>query len=333
MLLEKNCQVVIAGSGESLALLRAEFPLLDTFSIPGYNPVYPRSGSMVWKMITQIPKFISVIKSEHSAIEKLILSEQIDLIISDNRYGCWSTLTPCVFITHQNNILMPKRFGWLSGMVNKLNEKYIRKYSSCWIPDFPGDNALVGQLISFGKLDPRMNVEYIGNLSRFKLSVKVEKKYDVAAIFSGPEPQRTLFENKVLNQLRASKLNYIIVRGKVSSSDSLKDPRVIDFLTSHDLQQLIESSEIILARSGYSTIMDLAALRKKAIFIPTPGQTEQEYLARELMKKQIAFSMPQENFDLSFALENARNYYGFTNIPADGSLLRKAIDKVLNTLY
>jgi uncharacterized protein (TIGR00661 family) len=321
-LLQFKCEVMVAGSGDSLLLLKAEFPSLRFFSIPGYAPVYPEKGSMVLKMILQLPKFISTIRQEHTIVEALIRKEEIDLIISDNRYGCWSSQIPCVFITHQSNILMPKRFGWLQGAVRQINEKYMRKFTRCWIPDFPDARSLAGDLILFGKIHSAIRVDYIGPLSRFTASSQPVKKYNVAAIFSGPEPQRTLLENKVVGQLKTSGLKFFIVRGMLSASDSLSIEYSADFLTSQDLQQVIESSELIIARSGYSTIMDLAALGKKAILIPTPGQTEQEYLAQKLLERGWIFSVRQEEFNLLTAVENARKLPGLSQ-PVDNTILLK----------
>jgi len=331
-LLDRKCEVIVAGSGDSLKLLKAEFPSLAFFSIEGYSPSYPRSrSSMVWKMVTQIPKFLSVIHKEHGTIEKIVKEEKIDLVISDNRYGCWSSEVPCVFITHQSNIMMPERFGWLQEFVRHRNEQYMKKFTRCWIPDFPDEKSLAGELISFGKINPLLNVDHIGPLSRFRsLSVPAAKQYDVVAVFSGPEPQRTMLETKVLPQLKASGLKYFAVRGKFSAPSTKADPDVVDYLTSRDLQKVVESAAVIIARSGYSTIMDLAALKSKAIFIPTPGQTEQEYLSQRLMDKGIAFSMKQEAFNLKHAMEETKKYSGFKEMATDQALLTKALDDVLN---
>lgn len=332
-LIGRHCEVIIAGSGDSLSLLRAEFPVLKSFSLPPYKPVYPKNGSMAWKMAMQLPHFIKTIRDEHEAIEKLVMHERIDLVISDNRYGCWSAQVPCIFITHQSNIMMPQRFGWLQGAVRRMNLRYMKKFTRCWIPDLPEKPNLAGDLISFGKNGVPLNIDHIGPLSRFESRpdrVPPEMKYDVTAIFSGPEPQRTVLEDKVLPQLRASGLKYFVVRG-VFSPAPLPEADHANFLTSHDLQQVIESSALILARSGYSTVMDMAALRKKVIFIPTPGQTEQQYLAQQLTARGIAYSAKQDDFNLADALEKAGKYPGFTSMPASHNALDKALDIILST--
>jgi UDP-N-acetylglucosamine transferase subunit ALG13 len=328
-LFEKKVDVLIAGSGDSLNLLRAEFPFIKSFVLPGYAPSYPANGSMALTMLKQTPKFFSTIKSEHGIIEKIVADEEIDFVISDNRYGCWSEQVHSIFITHQSNIMMPKRFGWLSGVVRSINHRYMKKFSLCWIPDIAGQQNLSGKLSSFGKIQPGLNVKYIGALSRFVPSDSgVPIKYDITAIFSGPEPQRTILENMVTPQLQSSGLKFFIVRGVISSEMSVDDTKA-DFLTSKELQNKIESSSIIVARAGYSTIMDMSTLGKKAIFIPTPGQTEQEYLAKQLLNKGIAFSMTQENFNLKVALQESKRFTGFTAGVKYGHALDLAIDDLL----
>ena len=318
------CEVLVAGSGDSLRLLRKEFPALLHFELPGYNPRYPLRGSMVMAMAAQLPRFVRVIVSEQRAVEKIVSIHQIDLVISDNRYGCWSRFVPSVFITHQSNILMPKRFGFLGALVRKSSEYLINRFHLCWIPDFPEGNSLAGALISFGKMRLRTEVRYIGWLSRF---VKRQKesvvKYDVLAVMSGPEPQRSELERQLLPQLRSSKLRFRLVRG-LPSAESTDDDAVVNFLTSGEMQDHMECSALILARSGYSTVMDLLALGKKAIFIPTPGQTEQEYLADKLKRSGVAYAMPQGEFDLAFALAESKNYAGF-NGPEKNILLAEAV--------
>lgn len=326
-----GCEVMVTGSGPSLQLLRAEFPSLKSFFIEGYNPVYPSNGQMVRKMILQIPKFFRTISVEHKQIETFVKEQKIDLVISDNRYGCWSSHVPSVFITHQSNIMMPQRFGWLSGIIRRLNERYIKRFTYCWVPDVKGKLSLAGDLISFRKSMLDVPVFYVGPLSRFRPSqTSLKKKYDILAVFSGPEPQRTIFENKVMPQLKTSGLRYFVVRG-VMSSDETHENNMVNFLTAADLQEKIESSDLVLARSGYSTVMDMSALGKKVIFVPTPGQTEQEYLARRLKEAGVAFSMPQKKFNLANALDEAKTYSGFGVMQFNEEALDMAIDSALKS--
>lgn len=329
-LLRRECEVSLAGSGASLDLLRKEFAFLKTYELAPYDPVYPltRSG-MALKMIGQLPKFFITIKKEHEQIEQIVRDHSVDLVISDNRYGCWSQNAKSVFITHQSSILMPKRFGLLAPVVRRFNRKFMSRFDQCWVPDFSGGNNLTGQLNNYAR--KRMNVfKFIGPLSRFEASKrKRDKLYDVAVILSGPEPQRTLLEKIIRVQLEATDLTYCIVRGVINPSSRSIAPNIFDYLTSARLQEVIESSGVIIARSGYSTVMDMAALRKKVIFIPTPGQTEQEYLARTLAEKGIAFFANQRSFDLQHSLNESRNFSGFQHFNLSMHLLSDAIDDLL----
>lgn len=324
----QGCEVFIAGSGDSLVLLQREFPHLRAFGLPAYRPRYPRNGSMVWTMALQLPRFLKVISDEHRAVEGIIRQEKIDLLISDNRYGCWSSHIPAVFITHQSNIMMPRRFGWLQDLVRRLNEQMMRRFSVCWVPDFPDKHSLAGELMLSGMPDLKIQTRFIGWLSRFERRESRLRKYDVVAILSGPEPQRTSLENIVMPQLKNSANSYRVVRGLPSLRLSPADDHAVNFLDSKDLQTCIESADLIIARSGYSTVMDLHALGKKAVFVPTPGQTEQEYLARRLKEKGIAFSMAQDKFDLKEALLQSENYSGFEPLSPD-SRLREAVRSIL----
>src|SRR6185436_6129983 len=131
-LIQRNCDVAVATSGPALALLRKEFPALHYYRITGYEPTYSSSGSLVWSLATQLPKFVRTIRIEHEEIESIVWQDGFQVVISDNRYGCWSTKVPSVIITHQLNILAP---SVLSGIVNFVNRLQIRKFSTCWVPD------------------------------------------------------------------------------------------------------------------------------------------------------------------------------------------------------
>lgn len=328
-LLGRGCTVFVAGNGDSLLLLKKEFPSLRYFDLPAYDPVYPSGGSMAIKMAFQVPKFLTAIRNEHRTIDSLIQTKKIDLIISDNRYGCWSSRVPSVFITHQLNIQIPRSYEWLSRHVNALHTKLINKFPTCWIPDFPQDHdSLTGEL---SKPDKSLTsrIVHIGPLSKFDRVTGTTTDYDVVCILSGPEPQRTILEEKVMIQLEGSGLRYLVVRGSYSKEGEAL-PNTVSFLNSNGLQDVISRSSFVIARSGYSTIMDLVAMRKKAIVIPTPGQTEQEYLAKRWSEKGVLLSMTQDDFNLKKAMDQAAKYSGFENVPQDYTgLLRNELDRAL----
>jgi hypothetical protein len=203
-------------------------------------------------------------------------------------------------ITHQSNIQMPRRFGWLAPLVRLVTYRLLRNFSECWVPD-SRNAVLTGKLSEFAHLK-NIPVTFIGPLSRFRYTEPTQYKFEILAVFSGPEPQRTILENIVLKNLRNSNKSFFVVRGLPFESKTYKEYNIVNFADMQTLSQLMDSSEIVIARSGYSTVMDLIALRKKAILIPTPGQTEQEYLAALLHKKAWFYSTEQDRFNLSTAV-------------------------------
>lgn len=328
-LVTRRCEVAIASSGNALKLLRKEYPTLQTFKLPSYRAVYSSNLPLMVSIFLQVPKFLKVIRKEHNVIAEIITKHNVEVLISDNRYGCWSENITNIFITHQISIQMPLSLKWIQPVVNFYNHRFIRRFTHCWIPDVPGRLNLTGKLSESKSLP----VKYIGILSRFN-KVQSDCIYDIAVVLSGPEPQRTVFENVILNQLANTKMKVVVVRGVVEDHVIWKKEGNVDtvnFLQTEELQKVINQSQLIIARSGYSTVMDLAKLGKKAIFIPTPGQTEQEYLADRMMELKIAFSMKQNQFNLSQALKASLDFIGFSNIEVESELLSHALDEVLAT--
>jgi uncharacterized protein (TIGR00661 family) len=327
-LLEFKCQVIIAGSGSSLAMLKIEFPLLSFEELPAYDPAYSAGDEMIVKMIMQLPKFIKTIRAEHRALEKIVDDRKIDVVISDNRYGCWSDVAKSIFITHQLNIILPRPLQWLSGILNYYNHKFISRYHFCWVPDNEHDGNLSGEMSNNSKL----KITFIGLLSRFNKCLPMPHfKYEVLVILSGPEPQRSLLETILMDQIKKTGLRVLVVRGVIESNTRKVNDNIeiVDFLNASQLNQVICESEVIITRSGYSTVMDLAKLEKLAIFIPTPGQTEQEYLAKELHKKLIALSVVQHNFDLQKSLLKVKALKGFKSSGHDNDKLKKVIADII----
>src|SRR5688572_17397037 len=204
-LLKRNCEVVIASSGSALKLLRKEFPDLEFFALPSYRIHYPRSGSFIFSIAIQTPKVLMAIGKEHKRVQKIVHDNKIDLILSDNRYGCWSNKTQSVFISHQLNLQTTGWWRLLKPVVGLLHNRMIKKFDQCWIPDDPELN-LAGALTKNLKL----NVKHIGILSRFKKQ-NLELKYDLAIVLSGPEPQRTMLEEIIFKQIHNQTLKIIVV--------------------------------------------------------------------------------------------------------------------------
>jgi hypothetical protein len=324
MLIEMGAEPLIAGGGRSALLLKQEFPDLEFVSFPGYEVHYPESGSLALHLLLSIPSILKSIRHEQSLLKKIIRDHRIDAVISDNRYGLYSDKVPTVFITHQINIQTP--LG--KGLLHKINEQYINRFSECWIPDWEGTDNLSGKLAHHGASPARSY--FIGPLSRFrKPEPGTDPLYDFVIALSGPEPQRSVFEKLVSDQLKGIKGRILLLQGKTEQNEkqTIGHLQICSHLSSSEMQ-LILPGALLLCRSGYSSIMDAAVLGSKCIFVPTPGQTEQEYLAAYHASRNNAFAMQQGKFNLVEAMKEAEKITGFKNNQANPEVLRERLLKL-----
>ncbi|MFT4664494.1 MAG: hypothetical protein ACI8YQ_001181 [Polaribacter sp.] len=298
-LLKKEVEVIIASDGAALDLLKKEFPLLPAFPLPAYDVRYPYNNMTV-NILLQLPKIARAIRKEYDAIQNLVATQDIQIIISDNRFGCFSPSTYNVFMTHQLNIMAP--FPFAEKIIAWWNKRMLQRFDLCWVPDFEEAPGLAGQL---SHPSPIKSVQYIGPLSRMKV-LDLEKKYDAIAVLSGPEPQRTRLEKLILEQALQLPYRILLVRGLVEDESALRHEgtvSIVGHLTSSELEVAIAKSAVMIARSGYTTVMDLVALGKRAILVPTPGQTEQEYLGRLFGETGQFVVEAQENLTLKTGLK------------------------------
>jgi UDP:flavonoid glycosyltransferase YjiC (YdhE family) len=338
-LIQQGARVIVAANPAQYTLLKSEFPQIEFVETPVYNIRYKGGILLKWNLLFRIPSMLKQIKRENIWLDETLRHHPIDAVISDSRYGLFHKACPCVFVTHQLQIqsgigtsfaalknkdlrsrVSRKSFfvgrwslaigRWIDQRILKWNYAFIEKFSSCWIPDLDGELSIAG-LLSHPAKPPSVTVRYIGPLSRF---YKLEKNIQKNALFillSGPEPQRTDFENILFSQLASSTINTVVVRGLPGSDSGIpyirEGVRIWNHLPSDALNTLLNNSEYIVARSGYSTVMDLLAVKKNAILVPTPGQTEQEYLGYYLHEKKWMYSVAQKNFNLQAAMNAFEN--------------------------
>jgi UDP-N-acetylglucosamine transferase subunit ALG13 len=346
-LLHQGAEVILASDGEAYQLLKREFPNLEIHLLPAYNIHYPPStrGSMVLSMAYQMPKILRGALMEHFWLKNFLKNTPVGAVIADNRYGFFSRKTRSVFMTHQVNILMP--FPFFQTLVNAVNHFFIKKFDVCWIPDFEFEPNLAG-VLSHGHFPKNLKIKYLGILSRFakKDSHKVGEvsnlpdltakspKYRAAIILSGPEPQRSILEEKIRLQLALVTTElapFLLIRGTLkpyNANEPIPNLEIHDLLTSGILKQKMSESAVVICRSGYSSIMDLVALQKPAILIPTTGQTEQEYLATELMRQNQFFSISQDQFDLMSSLNAYQKFNNFINCDVENKTLKEIISEL-----
>jgi len=279
-LIQKENDVIIAADGDCLKYLKQRFPNLITEEISGYNIKY-NPKNLAIDMLFQLPKIILGIRNEHYETEILVKKHLIDVVISDNRYGVHTKLCKSYFITHQLNIQAPV----FQKLINSINHFFIKKFDDCWIPDVKRKPNLTGQLT---QIKTNFNTKFIGPLSRFwNQECSKNKEYDCLIMISGPEPKRSIFENELITTLPVSKYSKVGVISPKLFHEGFTSNFIDVFpqLSDEDFYSLINQSSILITRPGYTTVMDLLYTETTPFFIPTKGQTEQEYLAKYYHKE------------------------------------------------
>lgn len=304
---------IIASDGIALDLLRKEFPYIQTLELPSYHIEYAKNAkNFKWKLIKNLPKMIIAILDEKKLVNSWIKKHDIDGIISDNRLGVFSKKVPSVFITHQLNVMT----GNTTTFTSKCHQYFIKKYTQCWVPDTNETPNLTGEL---GHIkNNKLNLNYIGPLSRMRKK-DTPKAYDLMIILSGPEPQRTLLEEKLQTEITRYNGEVVFVKGvveKTQTKQQIKNVTYYNFMNTKQLEQTFNESDLVLCRSGYTTVMDLAKLGKKAFFIPTPGQYEQEYLAIKLQDENLVPYATQNDFTIE-DLSKVKSFKGLSQFKND----------------
>lgn len=321
--------MIIAADHHIAALLHREFPDLVILQLKGYNMRYSRhKHTLAAYLALQAPRLLWRIYREHQWLQSILRTHKIQAVISDNRFGLYSKQVPCIYITHQVNI----RAGnpMMEKAARAFHRYFINKFSACWIPD-RSQRGLAGDLSQTNNRIPRFR--YIGPLSRLKRLPPPQKIFDLLISLSGPEPQRTIFENIILKQLHAYEGNILLLRGLPANTDTLTLPcrncKIVNHLPAPELNEALNACSLVISRSGYTTVMDLALLGKKAVLVATPGQTEQEYLAGYLEKQGYFCSAYQQDFSLEQAITKAAsfnfvptNFTGLDFIPAVNELVQ-----------
>lgn len=318
-LLHQDFEPVLASDGAALELLKKEFPSLEWHKLPGYNIKYPRNPAFFsLKLLLQTPHILKCIREEKKITTRLVETQNLGGIISDNRWGVRSGKVPSVFITHQVKVFS----GLTTPLSTYIQQRYIKKFDECWIPDNaenPNLSGAMGHLkgVSFP-------VKYMGVLSRLEKEV-LTQLYDITVLLSGPEPQRAMLETILEKKLKKMDLRILIISGVVEDIPTREvqgNITRLNFLTTIELQKALNSSDLVISRSGYTSLMDLAKLEKKVFFIPTPGQPEQLYLAKKMKREGLAEFCEQKDFDIKMldGMQHFKKLPGFRTTQRPGGI-------------
>jgi uncharacterized protein (TIGR00661 family) len=304
--------VIIAADGAALAFLQLEFPDLHFIRMKGFSMYYLPGVWLPFGLMFQMPLFLTNIYIENIRIKKVIKKFDIETIIADNRYGIRNKKVKSVLITHQLFIQLPIYIKWLQRPLHKLTFQLIRKFDEVWIPDYESTTEGLSGKLSHGS-GLKNKIIFIGPLSRFKgfeIPVKLNIEIpDILILLSGPGRQKQKLTDKLIRILKNKPVKVLLVGGKPQNPyyfDHL-NIKQINHLTTLEFAYLIKNCPKIIARAGYSTIMDLHILGRNAILIPTPGQWEQEYLAENPILQQKFLFIDERNILSQDLIDNNSN--------------------------
>jgi UDP-N-acetylglucosamine transferase subunit ALG13 len=332
--LELGYNVTIATEGAHEIILREAFPDLTFLRLKGYNIRYSKNAAgFAFKMIVQIPRILYNILREFWWLYRTNRQKQFDLIVSDNRLGFFHFKTPSIFITHQLNLQTP--FRWSTNLLQWMQYNWFKLfYTMIWVPDMEGDQNLSG-ILGNPKKKPSVPVWYMNCLSRLKdyasNPVDVQQPTNLfLGIVSGPEPQRSIFQERLWiegNQLQQPFQLIAGTAGQPNNHAVSAFGSIVPHLGGPELVKAIENTKYIISRGGYTSLMELIPLNKPLILVPTPGQTEQEYLAKRWQEKGWAIAFDQSTFHLETALKAAA-HFNYQPIPFK-SFTKEALEATL----
>lgn len=281
VLAKSGLNIIIASSGHSLGYLRARYPLLQTLELPSKKVTYSRYGAG-WALAKRVIQQPRLNRIQENWTREVVKKHGVNGVISDNVYGAVSNQVPCVIVTHQLGLMAPV----FKSAFDKKLAAWLDRFAEVWIPDLPGTDSLAGKMTENVFVTTRRR--YVGRLSRLEELPAQNKAYDMLALVSGPEPQRTAMENIALEYFEKCSGKKQLIRG-ASDLPGLdvdgKNVEIKDFLDGVQLSETIQRSKMVICRSGFSTLCDLMALNARAELIPTPQQPEQEYLSERCREK------------------------------------------------
>lgn len=326
---------VFIGSGENHSeFFRKEVSGLSYIHFPGFRIKYSGWLPQYIVIFFRTPAFIFRCIAEHYRLKKIISEYNIDIVISDSRIGLWNKHISTALVTHMIRIPHPGGLRFLENLGNPLVKNLTGKFKLCLIPDLPGEVNVSGKLSHNVSLPS--NARYAGLLSRFvdpgPESSGIRKKYYCTVILSGPEPQKSILRDKLSEILKTADKPSVILEGSPRGEirRSVKgNITYISHLPTSEFGKLILESENIVTRSGYTTIMELISLRRSALLIPTPGQSEQEYLAEYLAGKGWFKTTSQDNLSHGTDIREIKASLPAQIMPESEKLLNAALSELL----
>ncbi|MBN2065603.1 MAG: glycosyltransferase [Candidatus Thermoplasmatota archaeon] len=313
-ILDEGHELTIISYGRSLNLLKKELgDAADYHDVPDYPMLLSENArQFMAKSVVYWPMFIARMEAGLQRLQNILKKRPYDRIISDGRYDMYSRSIPSFFISHQMRIMNPLRMRMFETGSETFNLFFFKRFCGTIVPDYKED-SLSGDLShQLRKIDEN-KLHYVGVLSDFKKKA-MKKDIDYLVSISGPEPQRTMFENTLYEQIDDLDGNVVITLGKSEKQEAFnqKNAQTYSFVPKDKRESLLNRARLVISRSGYSTMMDLAVIGAKALMVPTPGQIEQEYLGQYHNKKGTFYTVNQNHLHLKEDAERAKKTTGIT---------------------
>jgi len=366
---QRGCEVIFAADAPLLHMVENELPGIKTVEIQGFTIRYSRRLPQYFCIFLQLPVLAASAVRDHRTLRRLAAEIRPGVIISDNRFGFWHKDIFSVYVTHQVRIAFPGFLGWLEPLAAWLHRLIIKRYDLCLVPDYPGETNLSGRMSHGVKLPPnlvykgplsRFTVPDIvkmaslpGNYDTVIEWLSGHDPIDPSAtgtgrtspdlaksdlfpghpytclILSGPEPQRSLLFDKVSESINTYPL-VVLSAGPVKARiHSGSETRLFISADTATMRDVITGASLVIARAGYTSVMELASLRKGAVLVPTPGQTEQEYLGRYLDGRYGFVTMNQERLEHLAEKVMIKNDPYIQDLPDPVQLFEKAAAALL----
>ncbi len=332
-LIARGHTVGVAATGIALELLSREFPDLDFYDVEDYPSPYTSDGFSVPRVVALLPLMMDHIGREHRIITRIVKRGGYHLVISDNRFGAFSKDVPCLFISHQIRFSAPGNIESVERMMEVFNGRYHRHFERVIVPDNPpGPRSLAGKLGLARRPLTKRRAYYMGILTDVRKQ-NVPRDIDYLVSISGPKVTKDALRQAVMEQIGGLSGKKIILLADPGADFEEKldnDTLIKSHAARTEMADLMNRAKFVITRSGYTTVMELAELGKKEIlFVPTPGQTEQEYLSAYYEDMGWIHSASQHNLDLIADVAHARKMKGFPPMNVSDDNIRMLYDRVI----
>lgn len=319
--------MILMQPGAGMQLLQSElgdrveyFPFRDT---PAPFSRYP--AVFYVRMSLSMPWVVAGYRREHRLTERLVAERHFDCVVSDSRIGVWSRAVPSYVIFHSIHQIIPGRIRWMERLVEWGQRRLLRGFTQVLIPDMEASGGLSGDLGHYPYFNwGAQRLTYIGPLSDVRRP-EVPQDLDYFFSVSGIEPQRSLFAQRVLAALPQLRGRIVVTLGDPVRKNEVRqigEATVYGYLDRARQAEMLNRARVIITRSGYTTLMELAELGKRALFVPTPGQSEQEYLARFHHRLGHVYSTTQKKLEIVRDLPRAEAAQGLPRIDTQSTAAR-----------